>query len=94
MKMLALNRIGELDVDAEVVRVQLQAIVGPQPRVLAHVHRERGDRTVERQLPVLVLGRAGLERDRLGGGLLHRLHLEASYYSLKRSFKFCVIVDL
>ena len=35
----ALNRVGELDVDAEVVRVQLEPVVGRQAGVLLHVHR-------------------------------------------------------
>ena len=52
-----LNRVGQLDVDAEVVRVQLEPIVGRQARVLLHVHRERRDGSVERQLPVPVAGR-------------------------------------
>ena len=43
----ALDRVGELDVHAEVVRVQLQAIVGGQAGVLLHVHRQRGDRAIE-----------------------------------------------
>ena len=50
-----LDRVGELDVDAEVVRVQLQPVVGRQPGVLLHVHRQRRDGAVERQLPVAVL---------------------------------------
>ena len=57
----ALDGVGELDVDAEVVRVQLQLVVGRQAGVLAHVHRERGDRAVEGQLPVLVAVGVGVE---------------------------------
>ena len=50
----ALDGVGELDVDAEVVGVELQLVVVGQAGVLAHVHRERRDRAVEGQLPVPV----------------------------------------
>ena len=60
----ALDGVGELDVDAEVVGVQLQLVVGGQAGVLAHVHRQRRDGAVEGQLPVLVAVGAGLEGDR------------------------------
>ena len=52
----ALDRVGQLDVDAEVVRVQLEPVVGPEAGVFLHVHRERRDRPVERELPVLDSG--------------------------------------
>ena len=42
-----LDGVGELDVDAEVVGVELQLVVRRQAGVLAHVHRERGDGAVE-----------------------------------------------
>ena len=45
----ALQRVGELDVHAEVVGVELQlVVVGAQAGVFLHVHGERGDRAVER----------------------------------------------
>ena len=51
--------VGQLDVDAEVVGVELQlVVVGPQAGVFAHVHGQRGDGAVDGQLPVLVLRRA------------------------------------
>ena len=50
----ALNRIGQLDVDAEIVGIELQLVVGRETGVFTHVHRKRGDRAVERQFPVLV----------------------------------------
>ena len=59
----ALDGVGELDVDAEIVGVELQLVVRRQARVLAHVHRERGDRAVEGQLPVLVVVRVGIKGD-------------------------------
>ena len=39
----ALDGVGELDVHAEVVGVELQLVVGRQPRIFLHVHRQRGD---------------------------------------------------
>ena len=42
----ALNGVGELDVDAEVVGVELEAVVVAKAAVLAHVHAECRDRTV------------------------------------------------
>ena len=76
----ALQRVGQLDVDAEVVGVELQlVVVGPQAGVLLHVHRQRGDRPVEAQLPVAVLRWRGLEGDRGElGGLFHAAFLAAS----------------
>ena len=59
----ALDGVGELDVDAEVVGVQLQLVVRRQAGVLADVHRERGDRAVEGQLPVLVAVGVGFKSD-------------------------------
>ena len=43
----ALDRVGELDVDAEVVGVQLEPVVGREAGVLLDVHRQRRDRAVE-----------------------------------------------
>ena len=37
----ALNRVGELDVDAEVVGIELEPVVRRQPRVFLYVHRQR-----------------------------------------------------
>ena len=51
----ALHGVGELDVDAEVVGIQLQPVVLPQAALLRDVHRQRRNRAVERQSPVLVL---------------------------------------
>jgi hypothetical protein len=39
-----LDRVVQLDVDAEVVGIELQLVAGPEPAVLADVQRERGDR--------------------------------------------------
>jgi hypothetical protein len=58
----ALDGVGELEVDAEVVAVD--------------VHHQAGDRAVEGELPVLVAARVGLETDgrarRRVGSRLHR----------------------
>ena len=57
----ALDGVGELDVDAEVVGVELQPVVGREAGVFLHVHRQRRDRAVEGQLPVLVAVRGRVE---------------------------------
>ena len=57
-KRMRCTRVRELDVDAEIVRIQLEPVVRREPGVLLHVHRQRGDGAVERQLPVAIsLGR-------------------------------------
>ena len=58
-----LDRVSELDIDAEVVGVELQLIALEQPALLVHVHGERGDLAVDRELPVPVARRIGLEID-------------------------------
>ena len=66
----AVQGVGELDVDAEVVRVELERVTGTEPAVLLHVHREPRDRAAvghgEVELPVLVAIRMRLEANRLG----------------------------
>jgi hypothetical protein len=59
----ALNRVGKLDVDAEVVGIELEAIVGQEPRIFLYVHRQGRDWPVEGELPVFVAFRGGVERD-------------------------------
>jgi hypothetical protein len=59
----ALDGVGKLDVDAEVVGVELELVVGGEPRVLADVHRQGGNRAVEGELPVVVAGGGGVESD-------------------------------
>src|SRR2546428_6076029 len=59
----ALDGVVELDVHAEVVRVELQLVAGREPAVLLDVHGQRGDRSVESEPPVLVPGRLGSELD-------------------------------
>ena len=59
----ALDRVGELDVDAEVVGIELELVVGREAGVFADVHRQRGDRAVEGQLPVVVAVGGGVKSD-------------------------------
>src|SRR3989454_3362011 len=66
-----LDRVGELDVHAEVVRVELELVARPEPAVLLHVHGERGDGPVEAELPVLVPRRLGPEIDANGFAVSH-----------------------
>ena len=40
----ALQRVVQLDVDAEVVGIELELVAGPDAAVLVDVHRERRDR--------------------------------------------------
>src|SRR4029079_15819168 len=70
----ALDGVGQLDVDAEVVGIELQLVVGRQPGVFLDVHRQRGDRAVEGQFPRPVDVGGSIEgdgRDRGLGGSLH-----------------------
>src|SRR5205085_4940162 len=57
----ALDRIGELDVDRQIVRVELQLVAGLVRVVAVDRHDERGHLTVDGQLPVLVATRMRLE---------------------------------
>ena len=66
-----LHRVGELDVDAEVVGVELEPVVGREARVFADVHRERGDRAVDLERPVPVRAGGNLEGDGRVGGVSH-----------------------
>ena len=62
----ALQCVGELDVDAEVVRIQFEPVVRRQTGVFADIHRQCGDRAVERELPVPIPIGMGVEGDRAG----------------------------
>ena len=44
----ALDRVGELDVDAEVVRVELELVAGAVRMVAVDGHHQRGDVAVDR----------------------------------------------
>ena len=58
-----LHGVGEFDVDAEIVGIQLELVALEQAAVLVDVHRQRGDVAVDRKLPVPVARRIGLEID-------------------------------
>src|SRR4029077_233993 len=61
----ALQRIMQLDVDAEVVGIELEFVSRSNTAVLRNVHGKRGNGTVEREPPMLVARRLGLEIDSL-----------------------------
>ena len=52
-----LDRIGQFDVDAKVVGVQLEPVVGREAGIFLHVHRQRRDSAIEGQLPVPIFCR-------------------------------------
>ena len=58
-----LERVGKLDVDAEIVGIELELVALEQPALLVDVHQQRGDVAVDRELPVPVARRIGLEID-------------------------------
>ena len=58
-----LQRVGEFDVDAEIVGIELQLIAFEQAAILVDVHGERGDVAVDRQFPVPVARGIGLKTD-------------------------------
>ncbi len=64
----ALHRVGELDVDPEVVRVELQGVPGREAAVGIDLHLERGDGAVDRETPVPVAVWVAFEVD-------HPVHL-------------------
>jgi hypothetical protein len=61
----ALHDVVQLDVDAQVVRVELQLVAGPDPNVLGHVHRDRRDAIRVRHAPVFIGRRIDLVIDQL-----------------------------
>ncbi len=68
----AIDGVVELDVDAEVVRVELELVAGAQAGVLVEVGKQRRQRPVELELPVLVAGGLGLIVDPVHGTPVHR----------------------
>jgi hypothetical protein len=59
----ALDGVVEFDVDAEVIGVQLELVALEQTAVFVHVHCQSGDIAFDRDLPMFVLRRIGLEID-------------------------------
>src|SRR4029078_10465239 len=62
----ALEGVVELDVDAEVVRVQLELVAGADAAVFVAVHRDGGDGAVDGDFPVAVAGGIDLVVDPAG----------------------------
>ena len=58
-----LHGVGEFDVDAEIIGVQLELIAFEQAGILVDVHRQRCDIALDGQLPVPVARRIGLKID-------------------------------
>jgi len=58
-----LHRVRQFDVDAEVVGIQLELIAFEQSGILIDVHGQRGGVAIDRELPVPVARRIGLEID-------------------------------
>src|SRR5262249_18044715 len=85
-----LEGVGELDVDAEVVGIELELVAFEQRRLLVDVHQQGGDLAVELELPVAVSRRIGLEIDpasavaQFAFGVGHGL-LTGFFYSAARS---------
>ena len=68
-----LDRIRELDIDREVVRVQLQLVTGLVRVGIVDRHREAGDVALDGKLPVVVAARMSLE-----GRRIHELGLSGT----------------
>ena len=85
----ALEGVGQLDVDAEVVGVELELVAFEQAALLVHVHGERRDVAVDRELPMPIARRLGREIDpaqsvrELVRGFRHSL-LRLRHYSIFR----------
>src|SRR5688500_18537335 len=70
----ALNRIGELDVHSQIVRIELEPVVGAKAAILLHIHRQGRDGALEGQLPVAIPVRRRLEVDGERGVGRSRFH--------------------
>src|SRR5262249_43287350 len=76
-----LDRVGQFDIDAEIVGVELEIVAIEQPRFLVDVHHQCGDFAVDSQLPMAIARRLGLKTDAhaivtalAGNGLLYLAH--------------------
>ena len=58
-----LDGVGQFDVDAEIVGVELQLVALEQRALLIDVHHERGDVAVDLEPPMAIARRLGLEID-------------------------------
>ena len=61
-----LQRVGKLDIHAEIVGIELELIAFEQRRVLVDVHQQRRNVAVDRKLPVTIARRIGGEIDPTG----------------------------
>ena len=61
-----LHRVGEFDIDAEIVGIQLELIALEQPAILIDIHRQGRDVAVDIELPMPVARRIGLKIDVFG----------------------------
>ena len=60
----ALHRVGQLDIDAEIVGIELQFGAGIEPAGRIDIEGQGRDRAVDRQPPMAVARRVGAEIDR------------------------------
>ena len=58
-----LHRVGEFDIDAEIVGIQLELIAFEQPAILVDIHGQGRDVAFDIQLPMPVARRIGLKID-------------------------------
>ena len=58
-----LQEVVQLDVDAEIVRIELELVALEQGALLVHIHQQGRDLTVDGEFPMPVLRRIGLEVD-------------------------------
>src|SRR5579862_1455601 len=61
-----LKRIMQLDVYAEIVRVQFELVTRTYPSVLLNTHHKSSDSTLDGQFPVAIVGGRSLEIDEVG----------------------------
>ena len=61
-----LHRIGEFDIDAEIIGIELELIALEQPAILIDVHGQRRNIARDIQLPMPIVRRIGLKIDVLG----------------------------
>ena len=67
----ALQRVMQLNVHSEIVRIQFQFVPRADPTVLSHIHGQRGHGSIEGEPPVFVARRICLE--------VHRFHLSLGF---------------
>src|SRR5262249_52023216 len=91
----AVDRVGELDVDAQIVAVELQDPVAAEGRILLHREDEPRDRPVDAELPVAVPIRMGRERQELhvGRGYAAAPRMQA-LYCLQSDFRGTILLTM